>query len=98
MAAYDIKNAIIPELKNQTADFICLNFANPDMVGHTGVFDAVVKVLNEVVDECIEEVATTAYENGYTVLILADHGNSDYMINPDAHQILIILRVWFHSS
>lgn len=82
MAAYDIKNAILPELKNQKADFICLNFANPDMVGHTGVFDAAIKAC-EVVDECIKEVATTAYENGYTVLILADHGNSDFMINED---------------
>ena len=52
------------------------------MVGHTGVFDAVVKAC-EVVDECIKDVANTAYENGYTVLILADHGNSDYMINED---------------
>ncbi|MDO4763083.1 MAG: 2,3-bisphosphoglycerate-independent phosphoglycerate mutase [Flavobacteriaceae bacterium] len=82
MAAYDIKNAIIPELKNQTADFICLNFANPDMVGHTGVFEAAVKAC-EVVDECIKEVATTAYENGYVVMILADHGNSDFMKNED---------------
>lgn len=82
MSAYDIKNAIIPELKKQEADFVCLNFANPDMVGHTGVFDAAVKAC-EVVDECIKEVATTAYENGYVVLILADHGNSDYMINED---------------
>ena len=82
MAAFDIRNAIIPELQKQTADFVCLNFANPDMVGHTGVFHAVVKAC-EVVDECIKEVANTAYENGYTVLILADHGNSDYMINED---------------
>ena len=82
MAAYDIRDAILPELKNQTADFICLNFANPDMVGHTGVFDAAVKAC-EIVDQCIKEVANTAYENAYTVLILADHGNSDYMINDD---------------
>ena len=82
MSAYDIKNAIIPELKKQSADFICLNFANPDMVGHTGVFEAAVKAC-EVVDECIKEVAMVAYENDYTVLILADHGNSDFMINED---------------
>lgn len=82
MAAYDIKNAIVPELEKQSADFVCLNFANPDMVGHTGVFEAAVKAC-EVVDECIKEVAITAYENGYTVLILADHGNSDFMINED---------------
>jgi 2,3-bisphosphoglycerate-independent phosphoglycerate mutase len=82
MSAYDITNAIIPELENETADFICLNFANTDMVGHTGVFEAAVKAA-EVVDSCIEKVATTAYEHGYAVFILADHGNSDVMINPD---------------
>ena len=82
MSAYDIKNAIIPELKKQSADFICLNFANPDMVGHTGIFEAAVKAC-EVVDECIKEVSMVAYENDYTVLILADHGNSDFMINED---------------
>lgn len=82
MSAYDITNAIIPELENETADFICLNFANTDMVGHTGVFEAAVKAA-ETVDQCIERVATTAYEHGYAVFILADHGNSDVMINPD---------------
>ncbi|MEJ8582026.1 2,3-bisphosphoglycerate-independent phosphoglycerate mutase [Riemerella anatipestifer] len=82
MSAYDITNKIVPELENKTADFVCLNFANTDMVGHTGVFEAAVKAA-ETVDKCIEKVATTAYENGYTVFILADHGNSDVMINPD---------------
>ena len=82
MSAYDIRNAIVPELQNQTADFVCLNFANPDMVGHTGVFEATIKAC-EVVDECIKDVATAGYENGYTVFILADHGNSDYMVNAD---------------
>lgn len=82
MSAYDIKKAILPEIKNQTADFICLNFANPDMVGHTGDFKAAIRAC-EVVDECIKEVAITAYENDYVVLILADHGNSDFMINED---------------
>lgn len=82
MSAYDITNAILPELENETADFICLNFANTDMVGHTGVFAAAVKAA-ETVDQCIEKVATTAYEHGYAVFILADHGNSDVMINPD---------------
>ncbi|RXM41367.1 2,3-bisphosphoglycerate-independent phosphoglycerate mutase [Chryseobacterium sp. CH21] len=82
MSAYDITNAIVPELENGTADFVCLNFANTDMVGHTGVFEAAVKAA-EVVDMCIEKVATAAYENGYAVFILADHGNSDVMMNPD---------------
>ncbi|WP_027385028.1 2,3-bisphosphoglycerate-independent phosphoglycerate mutase [Epilithonimonas caeni] len=82
MSAYDITNAIVPELEKESADFICLNFANTDMVGHTGVFSAAVKAA-EVVDSCIQKVATTAYEHGYAVFILADHGNSDVMINPD---------------
>ncbi|MDN5481984.1 MAG: 2,3-bisphosphoglycerate-independent phosphoglycerate mutase, partial [Chryseobacterium sp.] len=82
MSAYDITNVIVPELENGTADFVCLNFANTDMVGHTGVFEAAVKAA-ETVDQCIEKVATAAYENGYAVFILADHGNSDVMINPD---------------
>ncbi|MGX9985754.1 2,3-bisphosphoglycerate-independent phosphoglycerate mutase [Soonwooa purpurea] len=82
MSAYDITNAILPELEYETADFICLNFANTDMVGHTGVFEAAVKAA-EVVDSCIEKVATMAYEHGYAVFILADHGNSDIMINND---------------
>ncbi|MDQ1096010.1 MULTISPECIES: 2,3-bisphosphoglycerate-independent phosphoglycerate mutase [Chryseobacterium] len=82
MSAYDITNAIIPEIEHETADFICLNFANTDMVGHTGVFSAAVKAA-ETVDECIGKVATAAYEHGYAVFILADHGNSDVMINPD---------------
>ncbi len=82
MSAFDIRDAIVPELEKESADFICLNFANADMVGHTGVFEAAVKAC-EAVDQCIEAVATTAYEHGYAVFILADHGNSDYMINPD---------------
>ncbi|OCA77698.1 phosphoglycerate mutase (2,3-diphosphoglycerate-independent) [Chryseobacterium contaminans] len=82
MSAYDITNAIVPELEQGTADFVCLNFANTDMVGHTGVFEAAVKAA-EVVDQCIQKVATAAYENGYAVFILADHGNSDVMLNPD---------------
>ena len=82
MSAYDITNVILPELKSKSADFICLNFANTDMVGHTGVFEAAVKAA-ETVDKCIEQVATTAYENGYAVFILADHGNSDVMKNAD---------------
>ncbi|MXV38870.1 2,3-bisphosphoglycerate-independent phosphoglycerate mutase [Flavobacteriaceae bacterium Ap0902] len=82
MAAYDIRDKIIPELQKQEVDFVCLNFANTDMVGHTGVFEAAVKAA-EVVDECAKAVAETAVENGYSVAIIADHGNSDIMINPD---------------
>lgn len=82
MSAFDIRDAIVPELEKESADFICLNFANADMVGHTGVFEAAVKAC-EAVDKCIETVATTAYEHGYAVFILADHGNSDVMLNAD---------------
>ena len=82
MSAYDIRDSIIPALKKGEADFVCLNFANPDMVGHTGIFSAAVKAC-EVVDECAKAVLTTALENGYTAIIIADHGNSDCMINPD---------------
>lgn len=82
MAANCIKESIIPELQKQEADFICLNFANADMVGHTGVFEAAVKAC-ETVDQCAEAVTKVAVENGYSVAIIADHGNSDIMINPD---------------
>jgi 2,3-bisphosphoglycerate-independent phosphoglycerate mutase len=82
MSANDIKDAIIPELQNKEVDFVCLNFANPDMVGHTGVFEAAVKAC-ETVDYCANAVVSTALENGYTTIIIADHGNSDVMINAD---------------
>ncbi|GAB4119396.1 MAG: 2,3-bisphosphoglycerate-independent phosphoglycerate mutase [Thermoflexibacter sp.] len=82
MSAEDIKNAIIPEIKQKSADFICLNFANPDMVGHTGVFSAVVKAC-ETVDRCMGEVLEAALANDYASIVIADHGNADYMINPD---------------
>ncbi|MDO1446860.1 2,3-bisphosphoglycerate-independent phosphoglycerate mutase [Rhodocytophaga aerolata] len=82
MSAYEIKDAIIPELQKKEVDFVCLNFANPDMVGHTGVFEAAVKAC-ETVDTCASAVVQTALENGYTSIIIADHGNSDMMINED---------------
>ena len=82
MSAQGITDAIIPEINNKTANFIVLNFANTDMVGHTGVFEAVVKAA-ETVDRCVGEVATAALANDYLVFITADHGNADYMINDD---------------
>ncbi len=82
MSAADIRDRIIPELEKKEADFICLNFANPDMVGHTGVFTAAVKAC-EAVDQCNEAVTETARKNGYTVIIIADHGNAEVMINED---------------
>jgi 2,3-bisphosphoglycerate-independent phosphoglycerate mutase len=82
MSANDIKDKIIPELKSKEPDFICLNFANPDMVGHTGVFEAAVKAC-ETVDKCANAVITEALNNGYTAIVIADHGNADVMINED---------------
>jgi 2,3-bisphosphoglycerate-independent phosphoglycerate mutase len=82
MSAYGLRDTIIPELKKKEVDFVCLNFANPDMVGHTGVFSAAVKAC-EVVDQCVNDVVTTALANGYTSIIIADHGNADFMVNED---------------
>ena len=82
MSAFELTAAILPEIQNKTADFICLNFANADMVGHTGVWDAVIKAV-ETVDTCVGTVVTAALENDYAVFLLADHGNADYEINED---------------
>ncbi len=82
MSAYELRDTLVPELKKKSADFICLNFANPDMVGHTGVFEAAVKAC-EVVDECAAAVINTALENDYDIIVIADHGNADCMINED---------------
>lgn len=82
MSANEVTDAIVPEIEKESADFICLNFANADMVGHTGVFSAAVKAV-ETVDHCVERVVTAALEHGYTVFLTADHGNADYMINED---------------
>jgi 2,3-bisphosphoglycerate-independent phosphoglycerate mutase len=82
MSAIELTDAIIPELENKTADFICLNFANADMVGHTGVWNAIIKAA-ETVDKCVERVVTAALKSDYTVFLTADHGNADYAINED---------------
>ncbi len=82
MSAYELAEKLVPEIENETADFICLNFANADMVGHTGVFSAVVKAV-EAVDKCVEKVVTAALEHDYTVFLTADHGNADFMVNED---------------
>lgn len=82
MSADEVTNAILPELEIGSADFICLNFANPDMVGHTGVFDAVIKAV-EKVDLCTKKIVETGLKHGYSFVIIADHGNADYMINED---------------
>jgi 2,3-bisphosphoglycerate-independent phosphoglycerate mutase len=82
MSAEGIKDAIIPELEASWPDFVVLNFANTDMVGHTGVFSAVVKAA-ETADACTKAVVETGLAHGYSFIILADHGNADYMINDD---------------
>ncbi len=82
MSAYDIRDAIIPELAKGEVDYICLNFANPDMVGHTGDMKAAIKAC-EVVDECTRDVVNAGLKNDYVFIIIADHGNSDCMLNPD---------------
>ncbi|QNR83106.1 2,3-bisphosphoglycerate-independent phosphoglycerate mutase [Pedobacter riviphilus] len=82
MSAAGITDAITKEMETGWADFICLNFANPDMVGHTGVFEAVVKAV-ETADKCAETVVKKGLEHGYSFILLADHGNSEFMINGD---------------
>ena len=82
MSAYDIRDTILPEIEQQTADFICLNFANPDMVGHTGDINAAI-IACETVDQCAASIVQKALANGYSTLIIADHGNSEIMKNPD---------------
>lgn len=82
MSARELTAAILPELEKGATDFICLNYANADMVGHTGVFSAVVKAV-ETVDNCLQQVVETGIKAGYSFIIIADHGNADYMINSD---------------
>ncbi len=82
MSANEVTEAILPEIANESADFICLNFANADMVGHTGVWEAAIKAA-ETVDHCVSRIVPLALEKGYCVFLTADHGNSDYMINED---------------
>jgi len=82
MSAFLVKDAIVSDLKKKTHDFICLNFANGDMVGHTGIYPAIQKAV-QAVDTCVGEVVETAKANGYEVIIIADHGNADHAVNPD---------------
>ncbi|HKR05522.1 MAG TPA: 2,3-bisphosphoglycerate-independent phosphoglycerate mutase [Bacteroidia bacterium] len=82
MSAYEVKEALVNELKKEEPDFVCINFANADMVGHTGVFAAAIEAL-ETVDKCVKEIVETGLQHGYSFLITADHGNADMMVNPD---------------
>ncbi|HXD78957.1 MAG TPA: 2,3-bisphosphoglycerate-independent phosphoglycerate mutase [Puia sp.] len=103
MSAIELTDAIVPEIRSGSADFICLNYANADMVGHTGVWKAAIKAA-ETVDKCVERVVNAALAAGYTVFLTADHGNADFMINADgtpntAHTmnpvpLFIIDKVW----
>ena len=82
MSALNVSDKIVPEINSQSADFICLNFANGDMVGHTGLFEAAIRAC-ETVDSCVQSVVEAALENGYATILLADHGNCETMLNPD---------------
>ena len=82
MSAVDVTEALLPEIETRIPDFICLNYANADMVGHTGVWEAAIKAV-ETVDKCVERIVTAGLKNGYTIFLTADHGNADYMINED---------------
>jgi 2,3-bisphosphoglycerate-independent phosphoglycerate mutase len=82
MSAFEITNSIIPEIEKREVDFICLNFANPDMVGHTGIMSAAIKAC-ETVDNCSKKIIEKAKANDYSIMVIADHGNSDIMINDD---------------
>ena len=82
MSAYEVADKLVVALGEQKYDFICLNFANGDMVGHTGIYEAIEKAV-KAVDSCVEKVVTAAKENGYEVVMIADHGNADNAINPD---------------
>jgi 2,3-bisphosphoglycerate-independent phosphoglycerate mutase len=82
MSALIVRDKLIDHINNETPDFICLNFANPDMVGHTGVFSAIVKAV-ETIDNCLQKVVEVGLQYGYEFLIIADHGNADMAINPD---------------
>lgn len=102
MSANAITEAICKELNLQSADFICLNFANTDMVGHTGIFAAAQKAA-ETVDKCAEQVVNTALKNDYTAILIADHGNADIMINPDgspntAHTTNLVPIIWVQNA
>jgi len=98
MSAPIVKEAIVAELNKKSADFICLNFANGDMVGHTGVYSAIQTAV-KAVDQCVNEVVTAARANGYDVMVIADHGNADFAINEDgsantAHSLNPVPCIW----
>jgi 2,3-bisphosphoglycerate-independent phosphoglycerate mutase len=98
MSAYEVKDAVVAELNQKKYDFICLNFANGDMVGHTGVYEAILQAV-KAVDECLKAVVEAAKANGYEAIIIADHGNADNAINEDgspntAHSLNPVPFIW----
>ena len=98
MSAFEVTEAALGAIRTDAPDFICLNFANSDMVGHTGVFEAAIKAV-EAVDQCVQQLVTTALEQDYDVILIADHGNSDVMRNPDgsvntAHSLSPVPIIW----
>ena len=98
MSAFEVKDAVVTELNKNKYDFICLNFANGDMVGHTGVYDAIMKAV-KAVDRCLKDVVEAAKANDYEAIIIADHGNADNAINPDgspntAHSVNPVPFIW----
>jgi 2,3-bisphosphoglycerate-independent phosphoglycerate mutase len=82
MSALEVRDTIVNCMKTDHPNFFCLNFANPDMVGHTGVYDAIIKAV-ETVDSCLKDVVTAGLELNYEFLVIADHGNADFVINAD---------------
>lgn len=82
MSAQGIADAICDAMEKDPTDFFCLNFANPDMVGHTGVFEAIVKAV-ETTDRCLKQVVEKGLEKGYSFIVIADHGNADFAVNED---------------
>ena len=98
MSAYLITEELINVIKEDDIDFVCLNFANPDMVGHTGVYEAITEAV-EIVDECVSRVVQEGLKKNYSILIIADHGNADYVKNPDgtpntAHSKNLVPCIW----
>ncbi|MDB3905382.1 2,3-bisphosphoglycerate-independent phosphoglycerate mutase [Crocinitomicaceae bacterium] len=82
MSAHSVTQNVLDDISNNSPDFLCLNFANPDMVGHTGVFDAIIKAV-ETVDYCLEKIVKKGLEKDYIFIVIADHGNADLAVNPD---------------